>query len=120
MDIISSPIFMVSREFANIIRMYCPWMRFKYLVLFDERNKRTASYQIPCLPEIDCLDGDSELSRDGNVIRKGILQGGRTGGTCIFRLKGAGGRYVMVDLALAESVYRREVKGMDIEEFVVR
>lgn len=120
MDIISSPIFMVSKEFANIIRMYCPWMRFKYLVLFDERNKRSASYQIPCLPEIDCLDDDSELGGGGNVIRKGILQGNRTGGTCIFRLKGAGGGYVMVDLAFAESAYRREVKGMDIEEFVVR
>ena len=89
-------------------------------MLFDERNRRPVSYQIPGLPEADCLDGSSELSRDGSVIKKGILNGEKTGGRDLFRLKGAEGRYVMASLAFVESVYRRGVRGMGIEEFVVR
>lgn len=120
MDIISSPIFMVSKEFSNLIRMYCSGTKFKYMVLFDERNRRAGSYQIPALPIIDCLDEDSEVSRDGNMITKGILCGYKTGGAPIFRLEGAEGRYIMANLEFVESAYRREVIGMGIEEFVVR
>ena len=120
LDIVNSPIFMVTKEFANLIRVYCPAVKFKYMVLFDEVNRRAVSYQIPALPEIDCLHGDSELSRDGNTITRGIRCGEKTGNAPIFRLKGAKGRYIMANLAFVESAYRREVRGMGIEEFVVQ
>lgn len=79
LDIVNSPLFMVTKEFANLIRIYYPAMKFKYMVLFDEKNRRTASYQIPNLPEIECLDEGSELSRDGNRIIKGIINERKTG-----------------------------------------
>ncbi len=120
MDIISSPCFMVSREFADLIRLYRPEIRFKHMVLFDEKNRRSVSYQIPGLPEIDCLGEGSELCGDGSMIRKGILCSDRIGEEPIFRLKGAEGRYIMASLAFVESAYRREVRGMGIEEFMVR
>ncbi|MCI9066745.1 MAG: hypothetical protein HFI53_12975 [Lachnospiraceae bacterium] len=120
LDIVNSPIFMVTKGVANLIRVYCPAVKFKYMVLFDETNRRAVSYQIPALPEIDCLHDDSELSRDGNTITKGILCGEKTGNVPIFRLKGAKGRYIMANLAFVESAYRREVRGMGIEEFVVQ
>lgn len=120
MDIISEPCFMVSREFANLIRLYSPGMRFRHMILFDEKNRRAVSYQIPDLPEVDCLYEGSELSRDGSVIKKGILCGERTGERPIFRLKGAEGRYIMASLEFVESAYRREVIGMRIEEFMIR
>lgn len=120
MDIISEPCFMVSKEFANLIRLYSPGTRFRHMILFDEENRRAVSYQIPDLPEIDCLCEDSELSRDGSVIKKGILYEARIGECPIFRLKGAKGRYIIASLEFVESAYRREVIGMRIEEFVVR
>lgn len=120
MDIVNSPIFMVSKEFANLIRIYCPATKFKYMVLFDETNRRAVSYQIPALPEIDCLNDDSELSKDGNTITKGILCGDKIQNVPIFRLKSAKGQYIMANLAFVESAYRREVRGMGIEEFVVQ
>ena len=120
MDIINSPCFMVSKEFSNLIRLYCPKMRFKHMVLFDEKNVRTAFYHIPGLPEIDCLDEDSELSRDRSMIKKGILRGDRIRGESIFRLKGTKGNHVIASLDFVESAYRREVMGMEIEEFMVR
>lgn len=99
---------------------YISETRFNYITSFDERNGRAVSYQIPNLPEIDCLDERSELCGDGSIIRKGILCSGRIGENSIFRLKGAKGHYIMASLAFVESAYRREVRGMGIEEFVVR
>ena len=72
------------------------------------------------LPEIECLDEGSVLSRDKSMIEKGILRGSRLKGEPLLLLKGTEGNHVMASLALAESAYRREVRGMGIEEFVVR
>ena len=120
MDIVNSPIFMVTKEFANLIRIYSPATKFKYMVLFDEVNRRAVSYQIPLLSEVDCLHNDSELSREGNTITKGILCNDKTGNVPIFRLKSAKGQYIIANLAFVESAYRREVRGMGIEEFMVQ
>ena len=120
MDIISSPCFMVSKEFANLIRLYRPEIKFKQIALIDERGRKTVPYLVPNLPEIDCLDEGSVLSRDKSMIEKGILLGSRLKGEPLFLLKGTEGNHVMANLALAESAYRREVRGMGIEEFVVR
>ena len=72
------------------------------------------------LTEVDCLYEDSELSRVGSVIRKGILYGEKAGERPIFRLQGAEGHYIMASPEFVESAYRREVIGMGIEEVVVR
>ena len=120
MDIISSPCFMVSKEFANLIRLYCPGILFKQIALIDERGRKTVPYLVPDLPEIECLDEGSVLSRDKSMIEKGILLGSRLKGEPLFLLKGTEGNHVMANLALVESAYRREVRGMGIEEFVVR
>ena len=76
-------------------------IQFKYIVLFDEKNKRAATYQIPDLPEIDCLDEDSEIAKDRITIMNGILRGDRTREEPIFRLKGAEGRHIMANLEKA-------------------
>jgi hypothetical protein len=119
MDLISHPCFMVSKEFATLIRLYSPEIRFKYATLFDKANRRTAFYQIPDLPEIECLDKKGELSRDKSEIITGILREEKIQMYSLFRIGGIKGRYIVADLKFVESVYRREVIGMRIEEFMV-
>ncbi|WP_313577584.1 hypothetical protein [Lacrimispora sp.] len=119
MDIICHPFFLVSKEFAELIRLYSPEVRFKYATLFDKDNKRTAYYQIPDLPELDCLDVRSKLSRDKSEIITGILKEEKIQTCPIFRLGVVKGRYIVGNLKFVESVYRREVTGMRIDEFMV-
>lgn len=120
MDLIDSPCFMVSRDFADLIRLYCPEVCFKYMVLFDERNTRTVSYQIPDLPEIDCPDADREANRGGKWMEEIVLPEKKIAGRHLFRLKCAEGSCIAADLEFVESAYRREVMGMGIRELVVR
>lgn len=119
MDIISHPCFMVSKGFADLIRLYNPAIGFKYATLFDKANRRTAFYQIPNLPEIDCLALESELNRDRSEIITGILKTEKIQMCPIFRIGGIKERYIVGDLKFVESAYRREVMGMEIEEFMV-
>lgn len=119
MDIISYPCFMVTKEFANLIRLYCPDTAFKYAVLYDVKSHRSELFQIPILPELLCLDGRSVLSRDKSEIVKGILQKDKLGNVPIFRIGGVKGRYIAASLEFVESAYRREVRGMKIEEYMV-
>lgn len=120
MDLISYPCFMVSKEFANLIRLYSPEIRFKCAVLFDEANRRTGYYLIPDLPELDCLHESSELSRDKSEVITGVLNQERIEGCPLFRLGGVKGRIIMANLEFVESAFRREVMGMRIEEFIVQ
>ncbi len=119
MDILCYPCFMVSKEFAGLIRLYSPETRFKNMYLFDQANKRTTFYLVPELPEIDCLHGDSELSRDKSEIKRGILSGERTRNLPVFLLGKVESDYIIANLEFVESAYRREVRGMKIEEFRV-
>lgn len=119
MDMICHPCFMVSKEFAALIRVYSPEIQFKYATLYDKKNRRSLFYQIPNLPELDCLDEKSEVSRDRSVIMKGILKKEKILTHSIFRLGGIKGRYIVADLNFVESTFRREVMGMRIEEFMV-
>lgn len=120
MDVLTKPCFMVSKELSNLIRLYCPGMEFKYIALFDEKNGRIGSYFIPNLPEVDCLDEGSEFDWTRTRIVKGALREEKIKGQHIFRLKWEKERCIIADLDFVESAFRREVRGMEIEEYMVR
>ena len=120
MDILCYPCFLASKDMADLIRLYCPNTRFKNMFLYDEANQRTAHYLVPQLEEIDCLHERSELSRDKSEITRGILVKERIEGHPIFRIGQIEGRYTIANLEFIESAYRREVRGMKIEEFTVQ
>ena len=119
MDLIIHPLFMVSGELANLIRVYYPGIRFKYMMLHNERNRQSAVFQIPDLMEVDCLTGDCELSRDKREVLTKVLSKEKIRNVPIFRLGGVQGRYIMANMGFVESAYRREVMGMRVEEFRV-
>lgn len=110
---------MVSKEFADLIRLYSPNMKFKNIYLFDSVNQRTAVYLVPDLPEIDCLHEDSELSRNKGEIINDILLGEKIQNLSIFRLGTIETDYIIANLEFVESAYRREIRGMKIKEFRV-
>lgn len=119
MDLISHPYFMVSKEFAALIRLYNPHIQFKYATLFDKTNGRTAFFQIPNLPEVDCLHKKSEISKNKSEIINGVLTKENLPSYPVFRLGGIKGRYIIANLEFMESAYRREVTGMRMEEFMI-
>ena len=50
-DILAEPIFLVSREVMEIIKMYDEGMPFLYIALFDTEKEESKSYYCPVLEE---------------------------------------------------------------------
>ena len=119
MDIISYPYFMLSLEFANLVRMYDETILFKYAVLFDKENRRRMNYGMPLLETVDCLSEESELNRDNSVLRRAVFRKEAVHDYTLFQVGRVKSRYVAASLELVESAFRREVMGLRISEATI-
>ena len=61
----------------------------------------------------------SEYNLDKSVIKKGVIDYGKTEGKAIFRLKGFGHYYMVGRLDLVESILKRKVRGIGLKELEV-
>jgi hypothetical protein len=107
---------MISKEFAGLVVMYDESAKFKYAILYDKENKRYKAYNIPLLEIVDCLSSQSELNRDGSVLRKTVLRKEAVDGRTLFQIGGVKNRYIAASLELVESALRREAMGLRIVE----
>jgi len=119
MDIISYPYFMLSKEFANLVRMYDDTIQFKYAVAHDLKNKRHFIYSIPLIEVIDCLSPESELNRDSSVLRHVVLRRATVREHTLFKIGGVKNCYIVGSLEFLESAFRREVTGLRIREILL-
>jgi len=115
-DILSHPYLMLSKEFADLVRLYDETIVFNYVMLYDKKNRRHTDYYMPQLEVIDCLAADSELNRDGSVLLRAVLTKAALRNRTLFRIGGVKNRYVAGSLELVESTFRREVLGLRISE----
>lgn len=91
-DILGEPIFLVSREVMEIIKMYEESMPFLYVALFDTEKKESKSYYCPVLEE-------------SNVGHKGV----------IYQIRKNYEREVRARLDLVESMLSRGATGIELE-----
>lgn len=113
-DILTHPVFMVSKNAAQIIRYYDSSVEFKYATLMDFESKENHTYFLPLLDSINCLSDDSELSLDKSVIKKAIINKKRVNGKQLFLLAGIKSPYICARLDIIESLLRRNVVGMSL------
>ena len=115
-DILSHPYLMLSKEFADLVRLYDETIMFKYVMLYDKKNRRHVDYYMPKLEVIDCLAEGSEFNRDGSVLRRAVLKKVALRDRSLFQIGGIKSRYIVGSLELVESAFRREVLGLRIRE----
>lgn len=124
-DVMLTPTFMVGRSIYNIIKLYDDSISWKSLQVFPDlrefTREMTKSYWIPFVPECKCLHKETVILPNGTV-EKVILERRNMRNVDIFRVTGEGIRenLIVVSLALAESINRRNVYGVSIERIEVR
>lgn len=118
-SIIDRPFPLISAEVKEVFDMYEPHIIYKEMVLLDQKYERAEVYYLPILEEIDCLNEKSEYNLDKSIIKKGIIDYERTEGRALFRLKGFDHYYLVGRLDLVESILKRKVKGIGLEELEV-
>lgn len=116
-DVISVPNFFVSKKIKEIIEKYDNKIKFKQVILLDSENETKEVYYLPLLEFIDCLSDKSNIKM--NRIEKGVLEKEKIKDKIIFRIGDVKNRYVVIRLDLAESILRRNARGISLEEIEV-
>ncbi|MED0679991.1 serine protease [Aneurinibacillus thermoaerophilus] len=110
-DFIQKPIPLLSDKLKQIIEKYAPGLYVKPVVLVDRKRMRQALYWMMIPPCIDCLSERSEFHKDGTIKRL-VIDETRAAFTPLFQIEGIMEKYIVINLAVAESLLRRDFTGI--------
>ena len=119
-DVLTHPLFMVSKGVAEVMSFYDASIDYKIAVLFDLEAKISKTYFIPILDHVECLAEGTEFNLDHSVIRHAIIDPNRTMGKPVFKLAGVKNTYIVIRLDFAESLLRRRAVGLKLKEICVK
>ena len=115
-DMVSYPRFMVTNKFTELLRAYEPSVVVKYIIMIDKQNKRSQMYAMPEIPTITCLSDQSELSINRSTVKNIVIKEEKVKGRKLFQIGDVTSQYVVAELHLVESLLRREMTGLSIQE----
>lgn len=115
-DLLIGPLLLTSRVFANVINMYVPGTLFKIVFLLDYESGVNATYHMPFLEEVDCLSDQTVKNHGGTRPIQIVLEEEKVAQKPIFRIAGYTYPYVIGRLDFVESILRRGVEGITLEE----
>ncbi len=119
LDILDRNLFLISEKMKKIIEKYAPEILFKTVPLIDLKYKKQENYYMPIFEDIECLSEKAELNLNKTVVKKIILDKEKIKGKKIFRIKESSKALVVVRLDVAESLLRREFKGICLQKLEV-
>jgi hypothetical protein len=118
LDFFDTDLFLVSKDVEYVFSFYSGDIFFKDIVLVNEKRTFQKTYSIPILEDIRCLHADSEFGEYG-FLKSPVLDRRKILGKSIFRISEAGQKTV-VRLDVAESLFRRNPKGLVFTEIEAR
>lgn len=114
-DYIERPYPLLSDPFKRLVQRYEPKMPLKSVVLMDSTNMIQRLYWLMVPPTVACLSDESEFHRDGTV-KKLVIEEELAASYTIFKVEGLKEDYVIVNLAIAESLLRRAYRGIRLHK----
>lgn len=114
-DYIEHPIPLFSDKLKRIVSFYEPDMAYKPVVFVHQKRGQQALYWYFTPPRIDVLSSKSEFHKLG-TLKHLIIDGKKAGRSPIFQIEGIQENDLFVHLGLAESILRRDVVGIALQE----
>jgi len=119
LDIIDNQLFLISKPVKEIIEKYDGGILFKTLALIDQLHNKQENYYLPILEELEVLSDAAELNLNKTVVKKIILNKEKIKDKKIFKIKESSKTLIVVRLDVAESLLRRNFKGIKLERLEV-
>lgn len=120
LDIMDNQLFLISKPIKQIIEKYDNGILFKTLALIDQLYDRQENYYLPIFEELEVLSDDAELNLNKTVVKKLILNREKIEEKKIFKVKESAKPLIVVRLDVAESLLRRDFRGMKLERVEVK
>lgn len=115
-DVLSNPFFLVSKEIKKVLSLFEPNMEFRQILCLDRKNQLGHQYFLPCLPFISCISPKSQFNLDHSMLLKPVLEEEKIPDKGIFILGDVKSRYVVMRLDVVETILRKKVYGIELEE----
>ncbi|MEZ3495147.1 MAG: hypothetical protein K1W38_23355, partial [Lachnospiraceae bacterium] len=115
-DLICSPYILMSRECIRAVTMYQPDIVYKGVKLWESDSGVNRTYFLAIIEELDCMSKETQRSAMGNRIIRLVLDEEKIGSNAVFRIKGCDKSCIVVRLDVVESLLRRGVQGITLEE----
>lgn len=118
-DIISNPIYMVSKTVKEVLTLYDERAVYKTVSLMNTFRRTSVEYAVMLVDRIECLHESAEFYPD-NSIKRLVLDKDKVCGHALFRIAGIGPDYPVVSLDVAESLIRRKCVGIKFTKIEVK
>lgn len=122
-DYVTTPTPMISSRLRKVFHMYDDSIEFKsvqnYANKKEDALKLAPAYYAYYVEQTDCLHNDSIIAPNGAVTEL-ILNGRKLGNKDIIVVAGIPEKITIVSLAVAESILRRRMFGIDFEEVKIK
>ncbi|WHX47207.1 serine protease [Paenibacillus woosongensis] len=110
-DYLEHPLPLLSTRLKLLVEKFCPRMKFFAVRLLDLRRKHSQTYWLMIPPRVGCLSAESEFRPDG-ALRRLVVEGEQLNSWMLFQVAGIAETQILVHLALAESLLRRDFDGI--------
>lgn len=118
-DVLEKPLFMISEKLKKLLDRYNADIVFKMVPLIDFENNIQKNYYLPVIEEIEALSSESEFGFNKFTVKKAVLDEEKIKGKKIFKIKESDKTLVVIRLDVAESILRRDFKGISIKRLEV-
>ncbi|MFM9276550.1 serine protease [Paenibacillus jiagnxiensis] len=110
-DFIEHPVPFVSDRLKRVLEKFTPDTQFFAGAFTDLKRKHQEIYWLAVPPQIECLSKESEFGLDGS-LRRLVIDESRTEGCMFLQIGGLRERILLIHLALAEGLLRRDLNGI--------
>lgn len=118
-NILIDSILLVDRTVAGVIDMYMSGTVFKTIYLLHYESGMHMTYFMPFLDEVECLSEKTVRSRGGTELLQIVLKKEVVAEKPVFRVQGFTHPYLIGRMDFVESILRREIRGIKLEELEV-
>lgn len=121
-DILMSPTMLVSPQLKKVLQMYNKEIEAKSVKVFPVQKEINLSpeYWVLHIPELDCLNREAVKINPNGTVQELILNRNDIGEADVFKVKGTLENFVIVSLAVVESILRRKMYGVGFREVKVK
>ena len=114
-DFIERPIPLLSDKLKQLIAKFLPRQKYHPVGIFDMIQMRQDVYWLMIPQRLNCLSPQSEFYRN-DTLKRLVIDRTRAGKAPLFQLDGIRETIIVVNLALAESILRRDFNGLKLKK----
>lgn len=115
-DILSYPCILLTEKIIQVLELYYETLPSKHVILLDRKNQMFFMYYLVKLPRYEVLQEESILDKTKSKLIKGILSAKKIGSLPFFLVGEITKPTFVIREDVTESLIRRNVKGIQLQE----